>query len=226
MSSQRSLVTAVRGRTPKLVSMPSSSASSSKLSVTMMVDPNMVYSPRPRIEEPCVVDTHVTDMDDSGFLSADMLESLDGLLSFEDLPYFSLLDQKPQPQSQKPQTVITPSSAPSCVATGSKASQKKQTASIAKVQQPAHTVFSTTDKIQGIQSTTTTPVKAETQDRHLSPDSGFASDSGSDSASYLSDSSPSPGSLNSPDMEGLSWQEDFVNVSMDLELFPDVGLCV
>lgn len=201
----------VRGRVVK----PSATLSPStagQLSVVTMVDPNMVYTPRPR--QP--VDATVPDDTDSDFMSPDMMEScLDGLLSLEDLPDFSILDQKPQQQ----QTVITSSSLPSSAEMKHSVSSTRSspTSTTVMCSSPTATVRNVTP------STTALEVKSlpnsDDQDEQHSADSGFSSD-----GSYLSDSSPSPVSLASSDMDSLHWQEDFVSVGMDL--FPDVGLCV
>lgn len=200
--------------------------SSSKMSMTTMVDPNMVYSPRPRVPELSQLDD--SNMDNSSLLSPDMLESLDGLLSLEDLVDLSDLDQKPDPSQKAQQTVITSSSPPpsgGSAAVSKNSTQRKtstlKTTRAVKQEQPAH-VFSNS-KPKGHQPV---PGQTEGQDGYLSPDSGFVSDSSDGSLADLSDSSPSPASLSSPDMEALGWQEDFINVSMDLQLFPDVGLSI
>ena len=191
----------------------------SKAAMATMVDPNLVYSPRPKAAEPASLDSSFLDMD-VGLLTDEL--GLDCLLDFGDLQDITCADQTPPPnQQQQQQTVIAVSTPAPVPSTKSKCTKSKQNIVTVNSMTSAPTENHVSSPvICGLESDVASYEFNKLQQGNQSPDSGFSSDS-SDFASHGLDIASSPDSCNSSEAESFDWQEEF---SVPLDLFPDVGL--
>lgn len=191
-------------------------SSSSKAALATMVDPNVVYAPRPVEAEPDSIDT-LPEMED-GFLSdAEIMKSLEGLLSID-----GFADQLQTQQQQQQQAVITadtPAPATTTATVKSRDRKRKLNSSVTNTVSPPVVHSQDLSRVTfGLDSEGNS--EEEYQNGNLSPDSGYLSSPGN-ASSPESDRSSSPErddivSL----MDEANWQQD----PCFLDLFPEFQL--